>query len=45
MDWRMFEVLPHAGGLRDQDPDTLDDWRVIYRIEAQKQKEKSKTKD
>lgn len=42
MDWRMFGLLPYAGGLRDQDPDTLDDWRVIHAIEAEKQKEESK---
>jgi hypothetical protein len=39
--WRMFEVLPYAGGLRDQDPEMISDWEVIYQIEAEFQKKNS----
>lgn len=38
MDFRRFGVLPRAGGLRDQYPETLEDWRIIYQIEAEKQR-------
>lgn len=34
MRWRRFELFPRSGGFRDQDPDVMADFELIYGYEA-----------
>ena len=46
IDWRTFDVLPIAGGVNDQDPDTLRAFRVVHSLvmehQARERKRNSK---
>jgi hypothetical protein len=40
MRWRRFDLFPRAGGFRDQDPDVMADFELIYGYEAKWRKER-----
>lgn len=35
MRWRRFKLFPSGGGFRDQDPDVMADFELIYGFEAE----------
>lgn len=39
MRWRRFGLFPRDGGFRDQDPDVMADFELIYGYEAESRKE------
>lgn len=40
-----FAVLPVAGGLYDQHPQLLEEWAILFRVQADHEKEKQERRE